>query len=64
MEAPNLTIERALVADLVPYARNSKEHPAEQLGRVAYCMELDPHYCDVIIERWQAFTGRTAERIT
>lgn len=36
---------------------------AEQLGRVAYCMELDPHYCDVIIERWQAFTGRTAERV-
>ena len=36
---------------------------AEQLGRKAYCMELDPHYCDVIIKRWEAFTGRKAERV-
>lgn len=36
---------------------------AEQLGRRCYMMELDPHYCDVIIARWEAFTGRKAERI-
>lgn len=35
----------------------------EQLGRSCYMMELDPHYADVIIERWQNFTGQTAERI-
>lgn len=33
---------------------------AEQLGRTCYIMELDPHYCDVIIERWENLTGKTA----
>ena len=36
---------------------------AEQLGRRCMMMELDPHYCDVIIARWEAFTGQKAERI-
>ena len=36
---------------------------AEQLGRRCFMMELDPHYCDVIIARWEAFTGEKAERI-
>jgi DNA modification methylase len=35
---------------------------AEKLGRRAYLMELDPKYCDVIVQRWQDATGRTAER--
>lgn len=35
----------------------------EQLGRQAIALELDPRYGQVIIERWQAFTGRKAERI-
>lgn len=26
-------------------------------------MELDPHYCDVIIARWESFTGKKAVRI-
>lgn len=33
---------------------------AEKSGRVARVMELDPRYCDVIITRWQAYTGRAA----
>lgn len=33
---------------------------AEKNGRVARLMELDPHYCDVIVRRWQMFTGRLA----
>lgn len=37
---------------------------AEQLGRKAYLMELDPHYCDVIIARWEKLTGKTANKIT
>lgn len=32
----------------------------EQLGRKAYLMELDPHYCDVILSRWEKLTGRQA----
>jgi len=36
---------------------------AEQTGRRGFAMEIDPPYCDVIVERWQAFTGREAERI-
>lgn len=33
---------------------------AEQLGRKCFMMELDPHYCDVIIARWEKLTGKTA----
>lgn len=32
----------------------------EQLGRTCYMMELDPKYIDVIINRWEQFTGRKA----
>lgn len=32
----------------------------EQSGRSARIIELDPRYCDVIIERWQQFTGKEA----
>jgi DNA modification methylase len=33
---------------------------AEQLNRTSYMMELDPIYCDVIIKRWDNFTGQKA----
>jgi 16S rRNA G966 N2-methylase RsmD len=33
---------------------------AEQLNRTCYGMEIDAHYCDVIVNRWQNFTGETA----
>lgn len=32
----------------------------EQLDRTCYMMELDPKYCDVIIRRWEQFTGEKA----
>jgi DNA modification methylase len=35
---------------------------AEQTGRKAYLMELDPLYCDVIVQRFEQFTGHKAER--
>lgn len=37
---------------------------AEQLGRKARLMELDPHYCDVIIARWEKMTGKKAKKIS
>mgnify|MGYP006319258651 FL=1 len=36
----------------------------EKTGRKCYGMELDPHYCSVIIKRWQDFTGKTASLVT
>lgn len=36
----------------------------EQTGRKAHLMEMDPPYCDVIVQRWEKFTGRKAERIS
>jgi DNA modification methylase len=35
---------------------------AEQAGRRAFLLELDPLYCDVIVTRWEQFTGKKAER--
>lgn len=35
----------------------------EQLNRKCYMMELDPHYIDVIIQRWENFTGQKAIKI-
>lgn len=34
----------------------------EQLNRRCRMVELDPHYCDVIVERWENATGRKAEK--
>ena len=35
----------------------------EQLNRKCYMMELDPHYVDVIIQRWENFTGKKAIKL-
>lgn len=35
----------------------------EREARVCRMVELDPKYCDVIVSRWEAFTGMKAERI-
>jgi DNA modification methylase len=36
---------------------------AERTGRICYGMELDPHYCRIVIARWEAFTGLKAEKL-
>ncbi len=35
----------------------------EQLNCKCYCMELDPKYCDVIVKRWENFTGKKAIKL-
>jgi DNA modification methylase len=35
----------------------------EKTNRKYYGMEIDPHYCDVIIKRWEEYTGKKAELI-
>ena len=37
---------------------------AEQLNRTCYGIEIEPRYCDVIVERWQNLTGGKAKRET
>jgi len=36
---------------------------AEQLNRQARVIELDPYYCQLIIDRWEDLTGQQAEKI-
>lgn len=35
----------------------------EKTNRKCFMMELDPHYCDVIVARWEKYTGQKAELI-
>jgi len=35
----------------------------EQMARNCFTLELDPYYCDVIIDRWEKFTGKEAVKI-
>ena len=51
--------EKDLVLDLFG-GSGSTLIACEQLNRKCYMMELDPHYCDVIINRWETLTGDKA----
>tara|TARA_R110002020_G_scaffold152299_1_gene330104 strand:- start:468 stop:1679 length:1212 start_codon:yes stop_codon:yes gene_type:complete len=35
---------------------------AEQMGRRSFGMEIDPRYCDIVVRRWEDFTGKKAVR--
>ena len=52
----------ALVADLF-LGSGSTLIACEKTGRRCFGMVLDPEYCDVILARWEAFTGQTAIRL-
>lgn len=55
----NTTNENDVVLDLFG-GSGSTLIACEQLNRKCYMMELDPHYIDVIIQRWENFTGEKA----
>lgn len=62
-----MLIERILIKNLKEYDNNAKQHPKEQIeqiGRKCFMMELDPKYVDVIINRWENYTGEKATRLT
>ena len=58
----NSTKENDIVLDLF-CGSGSTMIACEQLNRKARMMELDPHYCDVIIARWEKFTGQKAVKL-
>jgi DNA modification methylase len=56
----DVTRRGAIVLD--PFAGSgSTLIAAEKTGRRARCVEYEPKYCDVIVRRWQAYTGKAAE---
>lgn len=55
----NSTLKKAVVLD--PFGGSGSTLIAcEQTGRRCCMLEIDPHYCDVIIDRWEKFTGQKA----
>jgi DNA modification methylase len=36
----------------------------EQANKKSFLVELDPKYCDVIIQRWETLTGQTAQLLS
>ena len=55
----NSTVKGELILDLFG-GSGSTLIACEQLDRKCYMMELDPHYCDVILQRWENLTGKKA----
>lgn len=58
----NSTKQNDLVLDLFG-GSGSTLIACEQLNRKCYMMEIDPYYCDVIIDRWEQFTGQKAIKV-
>lgn len=56
----NSAKKKAMVLDLFG-GSGSTLIACEKTGRQARLMELDPRYCDVIVKRWQQFTGKRAK---
>jgi len=58
----NSSISKGIVLDLFG-GSGSTLIACEKLDRKCYMMEIDPAYCDVIVTRWEEFTGKKAELI-
>ena len=62
--ASDLTIQYKKTDDLIAYARNSRTHDDDQVAQIAASIRefgwTNPVYCDVIVKRWQEFTGDQA----
>lgn len=56
----NSSLEGELVLDLFG-GSGSTMLAAEGMNRTCYMMEMEPKYCDVIVKRWEDFTGKKAE---
>jgi DNA modification methylase len=54
--------DKKIIADLFG-GSGSTLIACEKTGRHARLMELDPKYCDVIVKRWENFTGKKAELV-
>ena len=54
------TNPKSIVMDLF-LGSGSSLIACEKMDRICYGMEIDPKYCDVIIKRWENFTGKKAE---
>jgi hypothetical protein len=54
------TAKKAIVSDAFA-GTGTTLIACEKTGRIARLMELDPKYCDVIVKRWEEFTGKKAE---
>ena len=54
--------ENGIIADLYG-GSGSTLIACEQTNRQCYMMEIDPKYCQIIINRWEEYTGETAEKI-
>jgi DNA modification methylase len=54
------TNPKSIVMDLF-LGSGSSLIACEKMDRICYGMELDPKYCDVIVKRWEQFTGKKAE---
>ncbi len=69
-QKPVECMERAVrnhLADMIyePFAGSGTTVIAsERTGRACMAMEIDPGYCDVVVRRWEDFTGKKAERVT
>jgi site-specific DNA-methyltransferase (adenine-specific) len=59
-QVENSSKRRGVVLDLFG-GSGTTAIACEKTGRHARLMELDPRYCDVIVKRWQQFTGKTAK---